>query len=191
MKALTRYHSLQEAPAWKQERAALLHRLCSSIERRVEREMPVRDAIRQVYQRSAIPAVYRAEPSRGVRLSERSLRRHYDDWRECQAPEAFLPGYVHAKCPITNDSALALLERALNSDSLDDAIASLKADWEAGFAIPGLPRRDPGNGKPPMHASSWRRVLSNEAIIELELYFAARKRLSRLIRRQRKQANAN
>lgn len=178
------YRKLTPTP-WMRERAGLLHRLCENVDRRVGKGMLIGKAIQQVLARCAFPEYYQTDPNRRFKISFVTLQRHYGKWRESPAPETFLPSYRVPPRRLNQEAIAALVDRVLESENLSDAIRSLNEDWQAGFSIPGLPRRGALGGKPPADAKVWRRALGPQLCAELEAFFASRRRVRRQLLRMR------
>ncbi len=134
-------------PAWEIEREARLQELCSGIAKAKEKGTPIDKSCRRIAQQwNGKP--FKADPSRSLKLSMRSMMRLYSQWRRGgEHPSAFRLNYTppHA---IRRDLALAFLR-----------VARLSNTGAAAVRLLALRRKRRGARKPLPDRSTFLRLL--------------------------------
>ena len=135
-----KYDKLKEPPAWAIERSKKLSRLCSYIERQIDKGMTVKRSVDFVFRRYYRATNYRKDKSRAFRLSRKTLADFYRKYKEDKNPNIFLPRYVRRLPKLPASLLPEILTRVFEYPSFRAIHKSLIEDWRSGFALPGLGR---------------------------------------------------
>lgn len=159
------------ATDWQIERATILHRICTGVEKRLQRRRGVRRAVRVAASRWR-NRHYRCDPSRPVRISRKYLVDLFYVWkRNGKTREAFTLHYRSGRSKIPVRLVAEFIRVAVQPGvvSLSSAYRKLTSLWRGGeLNRPFKYRRCTDF---PFAYSTLRRALTNEqrrAIIELQ-----------------------
>jgi hypothetical protein len=129
--------SFRARPAAEQQRALLLHRICSGIAARIALGASLKKAIRQAVNRAG-RGEFKLGGNRKLKFSRQSLLRYFYDWLKKPSPKTFLHRYKPGKAMIPERLGREFLRRCVRNKSAAESYESLRADWKAGKWIPGV-----------------------------------------------------
>jgi hypothetical protein len=135
---------LSALPTRWRERAISLHQICKKLHEFCS-SMKLSAAIRKLLASESQIMIHFENKTEVLELTERSLRRFYEDWEQNPSPLAFAPKYQSTQRKIPSELVTEFIRRSTGvgrssdrCDNLRQAMVTLRQDWFDEKPIPGI-----------------------------------------------------